>query len=60
MPNPMKKHTRSRRNSRRSHDGLSRPAASTCPNCHEVKRPHVICPSCGFYRGREFVKVEDI
>ncbi|NOS35762.1 MAG: 50S ribosomal protein L32 [Deltaproteobacteria bacterium] len=60
MPNPMKKHTRSRRNNRRSHDALSRPAASTCPSCNEVKRPHHVCPNCGSYRGREIVKVEEI
>lgn len=30
-------------------------AASTmsCPNCGEVKMPHRVCPSCGFYDGRE-------
>lgn len=24
-----------------------------CPNCDAVKLPHRICPSCGYYAGRE-------
>ncbi len=24
-----------------------------CKNCEEIKRSHTICPSCGFYKGRE-------
>jgi len=60
MPNPMKKHTRSRRNKRRSHDALSTPGTSVCPQCNEIKRPHQVCPNCGTYRGQEVVKVEEV
>jgi len=24
-----------------------------CPACHEMHRPHHICPGCGMYRGRQ-------
>ncbi len=44
---------------RRSHDALSAPATSTCPQCGEPKRPHHICPSCGTYRGRSVLKKEE-
>ncbi len=27
--------------------------AMSCPNCNEPKLPHRVCPSCGFYNGRE-------
>ena len=30
-----------------------------CPQCGEVKLPHTICPSCGYYKGREVLVVED-
>ncbi|MEE8185635.1 MAG: 50S ribosomal protein L32, partial [Thermodesulfobacteriota bacterium] len=50
------KHSRSRRNKRRSHDALPRPGASICPQCNEMKRPHHVCPNCGTYRGREVIK----
>lgn len=59
MPNPKKRHSRCKRGQRRSHDALSKPAISTCPQCGEPKRPHQVCPSCGTYRGRTVLKKEE-
>lgn len=59
MANPKRRHSKSRRNSRRAHDALSAPAHSVCPNCGEAKVPHRVCPHCGHYRGKEVVEVED-
>ncbi|MCC5983954.1 MAG: 50S ribosomal protein L32 [Rhodobacteraceae bacterium] len=47
--------TRSRRNMRRAHDSLVAANPNECPNCGELKRPHHVCPSCGFYNDREVV-----
>jgi len=58
MPNPVKRHSKSRRNKRRSHDFLKFPATSVCPQCNEPKLPHHACPSCGSYKGREVTSVE--
>ncbi|MBP1720613.1 MAG: ribosomal protein [Deltaproteobacteria bacterium] len=58
MPNPVKRHSKSRRNKRRSHDFLKFPATSVCPQCNETKLPHHACPSCGSYKGREVINVE--
>lgn len=58
MPNPVKRHSKSRRNKRRSHDFLKFPATSVCPQCNEPKLPHHACPSCGSYKGREVISVE--
>ncbi len=53
MPNPKRKHTRSRRDSRRSQNWrLDLVAASTCPHCKSLRPGHTICPSCGWYNGR--------
>jgi large subunit ribosomal protein L32 len=38
---------------RRAHDALTSNANAECANCGELKRPHHICGSCGFYDGRE-------
>ncbi len=57
MPNPKRRHSKSRRNKRRSHDFLTARSTSECPNCHETKLPHRVCPHCGYYRGREVIEV---
>lgn len=30
-----------------------------CPRCHEPKLPHRICKNCGFYNGRDILKLEE-
>lgn len=55
MPNPKRKHTRSRRDSRRSANWkLDAAAMSPCsnPECGRLKPPHTVCPHCGFYKGK--------
>ena len=27
----------------------------SCPQCHEPKLPHRVCPDCGYYKGKEVV-----
>ncbi len=53
MAVPKKKTSKSRRNMRRSHDALSPATRAECPNRGELKRPHHVCSSCGYYRERE-------
>jgi large subunit ribosomal protein L32 len=43
---------------RRSHHKLPVPTYAECPNCGELKRPHHLCESCGYYDGREVVPAE--
>lgn len=53
MPNPKRKHTASRRDSRRAANWkIEAPSVNKCPNCGAAKMPHRICPSCGFYDGK--------
>ncbi|NKB21145.1 MAG: 50S ribosomal protein L32 [Alphaproteobacteria bacterium] len=56
MAVPKKKTSKSRRNMRRSHHALTGDANVECPNCGELKRPHHVCGSCGYYREREVVE----
>ncbi len=58
MPNPKRRHSKARRDKRRAHDALAIPTLSVCPNCQEPKLPHRVCPSCGYYKGREVVSTE--
>ncbi len=59
MALPKRKTSKSKRNMRRSHDHLSSPGLSTCPQCGEPKLPHHACNSCGTYKGKEVLKVEE-
>lgn len=58
MAVPKKKTSKSRRNMRRSHHALKGSAFVECPNCGEMKRPHHVCSSCGYYKEREVVPAE--
>ncbi|HOX24066.1 MAG TPA: 50S ribosomal protein L32 [Elusimicrobiales bacterium] len=53
MPNPKRKHSRARRDTRRAQNWkLELGASSKCPNCGVMRMPHRVCPACGFYRDR--------
>lgn len=52
MPNPKRRHSKSRTRKRRAHFKAAMPSLSTCANCGEVKLQHRACPNCGFYKGR--------
>ena len=60
MAVPKQKISKSRRGQRRSHDALKPEANNECPNCGELKRPHHVCGSCGYYDGREVVEIESV
>ena len=60
MAVPKSKISKSRRNMRRSHDALFTVAHTECANCGEIKRPHHVCASCGYYDGREVTEVASV
>jgi len=51
MPNPKRRHSKTRKAKRRSHHALELPTLVVCPKCQEYKLPHRICPVCGSYDG---------
>ena len=59
MPNPKRRHSKSRTAKRRTHDTLKPVPVSTCPQCQEAKVPHQVCPTCGSYKGRQVKAVEE-
>ena len=60
MAVPKRRKSKARRDQRRSHDALSAPARSECPQCNQPKAPHRVCPNCGTYRGREVIETEEV
>jgi large subunit ribosomal protein L32 len=59
MALPKRRTSKARRDRRRSHDKLTSVNLSLCPQCHEPKMPHRVCPHCGTYKGKEVVEVEE-
>ena len=58
MSVPKRKTSQARRNSRRSSVWkLDAPTLVKCSHCGEYKRPHRICSNCGYYKGREVIKM---
>lgn len=58
MPVPKRKTSRAVRDSRRATHDISAPAQSVCPQCHQPKLPHRVCPECGYYKGKEILETE--
>ncbi len=58
-PLPKRKLSKGRRDRRRSHLALRSANLTECPNCHNLRRPHHVCPFCGTYNGEEVVEVEE-
>ena len=58
MPNPKRRHSRSRRDKRRGGDKLDSVNLSTCPECKMPKLPHRVCPHCGYYKGKQVVQIK--
>lgn len=56
MANPKNRHTRTRRDLRRTHWKLKLQTISRCNHCHEPKLAHRVCPNCGYYKGRLMIK----
>lgn len=54
---PKKKHSTQRKGKRRASIHLAVPAGTVCGNCGAVTLAHHICKKCGFYNGRQIVKV---
>jgi len=57
-PQPKRKISKARRDRRRAHDALKTSNLVACTNCGEMALPHTVCPSCGFYKGREVIEVK--
>ena len=59
MPNPKRRHSKSRTAKRRTHDALKPVPIGTCPQCQESKAPHQVCANCGYYKGRQVKAVDE-
>ncbi len=57
-PQPKRKLSKGRRDRRRAHDALEVANLVACSNCGTMILPHIVCPNCGFYKGREIIEIK--
>lgn len=59
MAVPKRKTSKARRDKRRaSAFKLTKANLVECPQCHELKLPHRVCKSCGYYKNEEVISAE--
>ncbi|PPE05447.1 50S ribosomal protein L32 [Williamsoniiplasma lucivorax] len=58
MAVPFRKTSKAAKNKRRSHLALTPDTLMSCTNCGAIIKPHRVCRECGFYKGKEAIKVE--
>ncbi len=59
MAVPKRRQSSTRRDKRRAqHDKIDAPTVVPCPKCSAPSRPHRVCSSCGYYKGREVFTTE--
>ncbi|MDD5482935.1 MAG: 50S ribosomal protein L32 [Kiritimatiellae bacterium] len=57
MAVPKRKVSKSKTRMRKRSHKLFLTSTRPCPNCGELQPPHRVCPSCGYYRGRQVLSV---
>jgi len=54
---PKRRMSKMRLRTRKASHRPTAPQLSACPQCGARVRPHRVCPSCGYYKGRQVVSV---
>ncbi|MDT3697954.1 MAG: 50S ribosomal protein L32 [Thermincola sp.] len=54
---PKRRQSKTRTAMRRAQQKLTAPGYISCPQCHEPKQPHRVCPECGYYKDKEVIAV---
>ncbi|HEX9664307.1 MAG TPA: 50S ribosomal protein L32 [Patescibacteria group bacterium] len=55
---PTQRRTKSSKGKRASHFALKKIKLFKCPQCQKPVQPHHACKYCGYYKGREAVKIK--
>lgn len=58
MPNPKRRHSKSRTRQRRAHDALKLPQYFLDKETGEPMQPHRVNPTTGMFKGRQILDVD--
>ncbi len=54
---PKRRMSKMRLRTRKAANRYHAPQLSVCSQCGARVRPHRVCPSCGYYKGRQVVSI---
>jgi len=58
MGTPTQKRTTASKKRRAAHFAIKTVQSGTCSNCKKPVRGHCACGVCGFYKGKEVIKIK--
>jgi large subunit ribosomal protein L32 len=58
-PLPKRKYAKARQGDRRRHLRITPPTLVDCPQCHNPRPAHQVCPTCGTYQGRQVLDLDE-
>lgn len=58
MAVPFRRTSKTTKRMRRSHYKLEVSGITNCSNCGELIKQHTVCPKCGYYDGKQVIKVK--
>ena len=58
MANPKRKWSKARTGKKRSQWKLSAPTLVNCSHCNALTVPHKVCKECGYYDGKNVLKMK--
>ncbi|MBQ8160588.1 MAG: 50S ribosomal protein L32 [Clostridia bacterium] len=59
MALPKGKISKARKHSRRANWKLEAPTLVECPRCHSKMLAHHVCKTCGYYKGKQVVYIDE-
>ena len=59
MACPKRRSSQARTAKRRANWKLTAPNLVSCPQCHTLKAQHLVCKECGYYKGKEIIKMAE-
>ena len=60
MAHPKRRQSKTRTAKRRTHDKAVAPTLASCPNCGAYHIYHTVCPTCGYYRGKIAIVMDEV
>jgi large subunit ribosomal protein L32 len=59
MALPKRRISKTRGAKKRTHKKLTPASLSKCKHCGRMKKPHAVCPYCGYYNGKQVIQIKD-